>query len=168
MAAMSTFAARAFSMALLLAAIALVSACAGGGAPAGPTFQQVAAQLPLVPPARARIFFYRDYEPYESLSRPYVLLNGEVAGISEPGGVFYRDVAPGRYVVSVKSNTFYPGQEKTVDARGGETAYVKVESIKSYNSGNSNYEPDTFAVVIVDPAQAQREIASKRYFPNGS
>jgi hypothetical protein len=155
-------------MALFLAAMMLVSACAGGGAPGGPTFAEVAAQLPPVPPDRARIFFYREYEPYESLSRPYVLLNGEVAGISEPGGVFYRDVAPGRYVVSVKSNTFYPDQEKTVDARGGETGYVKVESIQSYNSGDQTYVPDTFAVVVVDPADAQRDIASKRYFPNGS
>src|SRR5260370_9091487 len=95
---MSTFAARAFSMALFLAAIALVSACAGGGAPAGPTFAQVAAQLPPVPPDRARIFFYLDYEPYENLSRPYVLLNGEVSGISGPGGLVYREVAPARYL----------------------------------------------------------------------
>ena len=168
MAAMSTFAARAFPMALFLAAIALVSACAGGGAPAGPTFAQVAAQLPPVPPDRARIFFYRDYEPYESLSRPYVLLNGEVAGISEPGGVFYRDVAQGRYVVSVQSHTLYPGQDMTLDLHPDETAYVKIESIKSYNSGDSNYDPDTFAVVVVNPADAQRDIAPKRYFPNGS
>ena len=161
-------AARAFPMTLFLAAMALVAACAGGGAPAGPTFAQVAAQLLPVAPDRARIFFYRDYEPYESLGRPYVLLNGEVAGISEPGGVFYRDVAPGRYVVSVKSNTLYPDQEKTVDARGGETGFVKVESIQSYNAGDKTYVPDTFTVVVVGPADAERDIASKRYFPNGS
>ena len=165
---MSNVAARGFPMALFLAAMTLVSACAGGGPPGGPAFAQVAAQLPPVPPDRARIFFDRDYEPYESLGRPYVLLNGEVAGISEPGGVFYRDVAPGRYVVSVKSNTFYPGQDKTVDIRGGQTAYVKVESLRSYNSGDSMYDPDTFAVVVVAPEDGQRDIASKRYFPNGS
>jgi len=165
---MSRFAVRSLPIVLFLAAIAIVSACAGGGAQAGPTFAQAAAQLPPVPPDRARIFFYRDYDPYDSLGRPYVLLSGEVAGISEPGGVFYRDVAPGRYVVSVKSNTFYPGQEKTVDARGGETGYVKVESIQSYNAGDQNYVPDTFTVVIVGPADAQRDIASKRYFPSGS
>ena len=165
---MSRLAARACLMAVALAAIALVSACAGGGAPAGPTFAEVASQLPPVPPDRARLFFYRDYEPYESLGRPYVLLNGEVAGISEPGGAFYRDVAPGRYLVSVKSNTFYPGQDKTVDIRAGQTAYVKVESLRSYNSGDNFYDPDTFAVVVVDPADGQRDIASKRYFANGS
>jgi hypothetical protein len=145
-------------MVLLLAVIGIVSACVGGGAPEGPTFAEVAAQLPPVPPDRARIFFYRDYEPYESLGRPYVLLNGEVAGISEPGGVVYRDVPPGRYVASVKSNTFYPDKDKALDLGPGQTAYVKVASIRSYNSGDNTY----------DPAQAQRDIASKRYFPNGS
>jgi len=154
--------------AIALVAIALASACAGGGAPVGPTLAQVAAQLPPVPSDRARIFFFRDYEPYESLSRPYVTLNGEVAGISEPGGVSYRDVAPGRYLVAVRNRTFYPDQDKSVAVRGGETAYVKVGSLKSYNSGNNTYEPDTFAVVVVDPADAQRDIASKRYFPDGS
>jgi hypothetical protein len=153
---------------IALMALVLVSACAGGGAPAGPSFAQVAAQLPPVPSGRARFFFYRDYEPYESLSRPYATLNGDVAGVSEPGGVFYRDVAPGRYLVSVRNYTFYPGQDKTVDIGAGQTAYVKVESLRSYNSGDSSYEPDTFAVVVVDPADGQRDIASKRYFANGS
>jgi hypothetical protein len=48
-----------------------------------------------VSPGTARIWIYRDYEPYETLARPYVRLNGAVIGISEPGAVFYRDVAPG-------------------------------------------------------------------------
>jgi hypothetical protein len=121
-----------------------------------------------VPSDRARFFFYRDYEPYESLGRPYVTMNGEVAGISEPGGVFYRDMPPGTYLIAVRNNTFYPDQDKTVTAAAGQTFYAKVASIKGYNSGDSMYEPDTFAVVVVDPADGQRDIASKRYFPNGS
>jgi hypothetical protein len=146
--------------------VALVSACTGGGAPAGPTFAQVATQVPPIPPNRARIFFYRDYEPYESLGRPYVTLNGGVAGIAEPGGVFYRDVAPGRYVISVRNPTFYPGQDKTVEIGAGQIDYAKVESLRSYNSGDNFYDPDTFAVVFVNPTEGQRDIASKRYFAN--
>jgi hypothetical protein len=151
-----------------VAVLVLLSACAGGGGPAGPSFAEVAAQVSPVPSDRARIFFYRDYEPYESLGRPYVTLSGEIAGISEPGGVFYRDVPAGTYLVAVRSNTFYPGQDKTVTAAAGQTVYVKVGSLRSYNSGDNFYDPDTFAVVIVDPADGQRDIASKRYFPNGS
>ena len=134
----------------------------------GPTLADVAAQLPPVPADRARFFFYRDYEPYESLGRPYVTLNGEVAGISEPGGVFYRDAPAGSYLIAVRSNTPYPDQDKTVTAAAGQTFYVKVASIKGYDSGDSMYDPDTFAVVIADPASGQRDIASKRYFPGGS
>ncbi len=154
--------------AVVLGALALVSACAGGGGPGGPTFAEIAAQLPAMPPDRARFFFYRDYEPYESMGRPYITMNGEIAGISEPGGVFYRDMPAGRYLIAVRSNTFYPDQDKTVTAAAGQTFYVKVASIKGYNSGDSMYEPDTFAVVVVDPADGQREMASKRYFPDGS
>ncbi len=156
------------SRAAVVAVLVLLSACAGGGGPGGPTLAEVASQLPPVPSDRARFFFYRDYEPYESLGRPYVTMNGEVAGISEPGGVFYRDMPPGTYLIAVRNNTFYPDQDKTVTAAAGQTFYAKVASIKGYNSGDSMYEPDTFAVVVVDPADGQRDIASKRYFPNGS
>ena len=148
--------------------VLLLSACAGGGAPGGPTFAEVSARLPSLPADRVRFFFYRDYEPYESLGRPYVTMNGEVAGISEPGGVFYRDFPPGTFLIAVRNNTFYPDQDKTVTAAAGQTFYVKVASILGYNSGNSSYDPDTFAVSIVDPRDGQREIASKRYFPNSS
>ena len=44
-----------------------------------------------IPPIRtgdARLWFYRDYEPHETLARPYVRLNEQVIGISEPGGAF--------------------------------------------------------------------------------
>ena len=49
----------------------------------------------------------------------------------------------------------------------GQTVYAKVESLRSYNSGDNFYDPDTFAVVVVDPADGQRDIASKRYYPSG-
>ena len=151
-----------------IAVLMILSACVGGGGPAGPTLAEVAAQIPPVPPDRARFYFYRDYEPYESLGRPYVTLNGDIAGISEPGGVFYRDMPAGTYLVAVRSSTFYPDKDKTVTAAPGQTIYVKVESLKSYNSGDNFYDPDTFAVVIVDPADGRRDTAAKRYFPGGS
>ena len=154
--------------AVVVGALALLAACAGATGPTGPTLADVAAQLPPVPPDRARFFFYRDYEPYESLGRPYVTLNGAVAGISEPGGVFYRDEPAGTYLIAVRSNTPYPDQDKTVTMAAGQTLYVKVGSIKGYDSGDSEYDPDTFAVVVVDPASGQRDIASKRYFPDGT
>jgi predicted RNA-binding protein with TRAM domain len=154
--------------AVALAVLTLVSGCAGGGAPAGPTFAQVAAQIPTLATDRTRFIFYRDYELYESIGHPYVTLNSQVAGISEPGGVFYRDAPPNTYLISVRNSTFYPNQDKLVTAAAGQTVYVKIESIRSCNSGDSFYEPDTFVVVVVDAADGQRDVASKRYFASGS
>ena len=149
------------------AALTLLSACAGGGGPAGPTFAQVAAQVPAAPPDRARIFFYRDYEPYDSLGRPDVTLNGQVAGVSEPGGVFYRDVPPGKYVIAIDHDAMYPNEDKTIAIGGGQTAFVKIESLKSNDSASDFDEPETFVVDLVDPADGQKAIASKRYYANG-
>jgi hypothetical protein len=59
--------------------------------------------IPLIPAGMARAWFYRDDEPYISLDRPYVRMNGAIVGISEPGGAFYRDVPPGQYYVTVDS-----------------------------------------------------------------
>jgi hypothetical protein len=150
-----------------LAVLTFLSACAGGGAPAGPTFAQVAAQIPAVPADRARIYFYRAYEPYESVARPDITLNGKVAGVSEPGGVFYRDVPPGDRV-AVSHDTFYPDEDKTLSLAAGSTAFVKIESIRGYDGGNHTYDPDTFVVAVVDSTDGQRDIASKRYFANGA
>jgi hypothetical protein len=150
--------------AVALSVLTFLSACAGGGAPAGPTFAQVA---PQVPPDRARIFFYRADDPYGNQARPDITLNGKVAGVSEPDGVFYRDVLPGEYRVAVSHDPLYPNEDKTISLAGSSTAFVRIESLQSSN-GNNTYDPNTFVVVVVGPADGQREIASKRYFANGS
>src|SRR5246127_5775983 len=60
-------------------------------------------KTPPIPIGAARVWFYRDYEPHETLARPYVRLNEQIVGISEPGGAFYRDVAPAHYSIRVDS-----------------------------------------------------------------
>jgi len=55
------------------------------------------------PPGMARIWFFRDLNPNETLAMANIRLNGAVAGVSVAGGAFYRDVAPGRYHISVDS-----------------------------------------------------------------
>jgi hypothetical protein len=59
--------------------------------------------IPPIPAGDARLWFYRDGGPRETRERPYLRLNGQIAGISEPNGTFYRDVAPGHYTVTVDS-----------------------------------------------------------------
>ena len=155
-----------FVRALVFAAAVGLAGCAGGGEPPGPRFADVAAQIPPVPPDRARFFFYRDYSLYDSLQRPYIALNGQPVVISEIGGVSYRDVPPGTYVVSVPYSAIYPDKDKTATVVGGQTTYVKIQTnIYEPSDALTDYQPDIFVVVLIDPAQAQREIASKRYFP---
>jgi hypothetical protein len=151
---------------LILATALGLTACAGGGEPPGPRFAQVAAQLPPVPPDRARFFFYRDYSLYDSLQRPEITMNGQPVAISEIGGVTYRDMPPGTYLIDVPYSAIYPYKDKTVTAAGGQTVYVKIQSnIYEPNITLVDYEQDIFVVVLVDPSTAQQEIASKRYFP---
>ncbi len=152
--------------ALILALAVGLSACVGGGEPPGTRFAAVAAQLPPVPPDRARFFFYRDYALYDSLQRPAIALNGQPAVVSEPGGVSYRDMPPGTYLISVPYSAIYPNKDKIVTVGGGQTVYAKIQTETfEPNITLLDYQPDIFVVVLVDPADGQREIATKRYFP---
>lgn len=149
---------------LALGASLLVAACAGG--PPGPTYSQVAQTIPTLPAGEARIFFFRDYEPYESLARPWIYLNGQKVGVSEPGGVYYRDVAPGTYRIRVDSEGQYWNQFKTTSLAAGDVRYVKIESLRSWDEGD-DFDRDTFVVALIGPPVAQRQIAGLRYVSGG-
>jgi hypothetical protein len=150
---------------VLLAVLGLALGLAACG-PRPPRYGEVAAQVAPVAADRARLFIYRDYEPYESLGRPYLYLNGQRIGISEPGGVLFRDVVPGTYLISVDSVGVYPNQFKTLAMRAGETYYSKITSLRSWVSGGiiNEYQADTFVVVLVDAEQARREMPSMWFF----
>jgi len=115
----------------------------------------------------ARIYFYRDWEPYESLSRPLIYLNDAAAEISEPGGISFHDVPAGEYHISVDSQGTYPHQFKTLVVRAGDIRYVKIESLRNWYRGPFWYR-DTFVVELIPERQAQDEIADKRYIPGAS
>jgi hypothetical protein len=119
----------------------------------------------------ARIYFYRDWEPYESLSRPLIYLNDAAAQISEPGGISYRDVSPGQYHISVDSQGVYPHQFKELVLRPGDVRYVKIESLATWYTGGGHHhygQRDTFVVELIPERQAQDEITDKRYVPGAS
>jgi hypothetical protein len=130
-----------------------------------PPFPAVAPLIPPLAPDHARIYFYRDDEPYESLSWPRLYLNGARVGLSVPGGVFYRDVAPETYVISVDTYGYYWYPFKEVALRPGDTLFVKIESLSSWASGGGRhgYRADTFVVAIIEPAQAENELIAMRY-----
>ncbi|MGH7126752.1 MAG: DUF2846 domain-containing protein, partial [Stellaceae bacterium] len=124
-----------------------------------------------VPSGLARIYFYRDWEPYESLSRPLIYLNDAASQISEPGGISFRDLPPGEYHISVDSPGVYPHQFKDLVLRPGDVRYVKIESLASWYTGRGPGHIghlDTFVVELIPERQAQGEIAEKRYVPGAS
>jgi hypothetical protein len=135
----------------------------------GRVTEPVMASVAMTPPGSglARIYFYRDWEPYESLSRPLIYLNDAPAEISEPGGVSFRDLAPGEYHVSVDSQGTYPHQFKMLVLRAGDVRYVKIESLRYWYRGPFWYR-DTFVVDLIPERQAQSEIADKRYVPGAT
>lgn len=124
-----------------------------------------------VPSGLARIYFYRDWEPYETLSRPLIYLNDAPSQISEPGAVAFRDLPPGDYHISVDSEGVYPHQFKELVVRAGDVRYVKIESLASWQTGRGPGHigtRGTFVVELIPERQAQGEIADKRYVPGAS
>lgn len=142
--------------------VMVVAACTGISAATGP-----AAPLP-GPPGQggARIWIYREYEPNESLARPYVRLNGMIEGISEPGGSFYRDIAPGVYRVTVDSVGEDTNQFVDVTVGPGQSVFVKVE-VSRFWQGDLTYTPDTFYTREIPPAVAAAELARSRFYGGG-
>jgi hypothetical protein len=102
-----------------------------------------AAALPSGPPAgAARIWIYRLDEPNVSLARPYVRFNGKIVAISELGGAFYRDVAPGEYYVTVDSAGRDVNQFVRVDAAAGQQIYIEVQVLRDWDCGAPDADGD--------------------------
>jgi hypothetical protein len=140
-----------------LLALSVVAIGLAGCAPAGPKGLSAAA-VPL-PADRARVYVYRDLNPYDTTEWTAVSLNGEKIGNNAPGTVFYRDVPPGTYEIEVRSDQLYPNQFKTVVLAAGSTVFAKIQEVrhwgKSFEGGG-----ETFVVTIVDPATGYREIGA--------
>lgn len=133
------------------------------------------AVAPVVPPApgMGRIWIYRELEPFQSLARPYVRLNGAVAGISEPAGSFYRDVAPGSYTVTVDCLGMDVDQFTTVAVGPGQQVFVKILSLANWASGGGGprggggWQRDTFYTWQIQPQAAVAEIARMPFYNGG-
>ena len=121
--------------------------------------------IPPIPSGAARIWFYRAYEPHETLARPYVRLNEQVVGISEPGGAFYRDVPPARYAITVDTAGRDVNQFAEIDLAAGQQVYAKVLSLRSWLADDclACGGCDTFYVRLM-PAQAARPAIDRSPF----
>ena len=123
--------------------------------------------IPPIPTGAARVWFYRDYEPHETLARPYVRLNEQIVGISEPGGAFYRDVAPAHYSIRVDSAGRDFNQVADTELAAGQEAYAKVVSLRSWLDDDRCIlwgGCDTFYVWLIRPEEARPAIGKSPFY----
>jgi hypothetical protein len=121
--------------------------------------------IPPVPSGTARIWIYRNGGPHEIQASPYLRLNGRVAGISEPDGTFYRDVTPGRYVITVDSYLdSYVNQFASVDLAAGQEAYVKVLSMRRDRGGEWGFTRDIFYTRLIPDEIARPAVAVTPFY----
>jgi hypothetical protein len=130
----------------------IVTGCADAPRP-GPT------AAPPVPAGQARIWFYREWLPSESLNLANIDVNGGYFGSVANGGAFYRDVPPGHYhIVPVSYNRDF-NQDRDVDLAPGQQAYVKILSLQNWDGACRHCSRDTFYAWLIPPEVAQADIA---------
>jgi hypothetical protein len=126
-----------------------------------------AVAVPPIPPGDARVWFYRIYEPTESLGRPYIYMNGAPIGIAELGGAFYRDVPAGWYYITVQSWGRDLYQFHYGPLVPGQTEYIEIQSLRSWVEGDRNFSRDTFYIAIIPPERAVPTIAGSDFYGGG-
>ena len=124
------------------------------------------AVIPPIPAGVARIWIYRNEGPYETQDRPYLRLNSQIAGNSEPNGALYRDVPPGNYAVTVDSyGVPFPNQFAQVDLGGGQEAFIKVSSMREKVGGEAGVGSRArFFTQLVAPDAARAAIAATPFY----
>jgi len=132
--------------------------------------------IPPLPAGEARVWFYRQFDAYDSLSTPYIRMNDAIVGISVPGGASYRDVPAGQYHINVDSYLDSPQQDQNVALAPGQELYVKVVPLRDWiqgggggdpGGGGGNYTKDTFYVWQIAPEVAQGDVARSVFYGGG-
>ena len=114
---------------------------------------------PPVPQGQARIWFYRVWEPSESLNLANIDVNGAYFGTVANGSSFYRDVAPGHYHIAPVTYNRDFNQNRDVELTPGQQAYVKILSLRNWDGACRHCSRDTFYAWLILPEIAQSEIA---------
>jgi hypothetical protein len=145
---------------LSFAAAAFVLLAAVNGDAQPPATSSVV--IPPIPPGQARIWVYSGSQPTSPFNYPHmeaVTLNGVTVGYEQLGGGFYRNVAPGHYVIAAPSFlALDPRQSATVDLAAGQQAYLKLEALGWPNGGGENMVLEYY-VRLMPPETARTAIA---------
>jgi hypothetical protein len=106
-----------------------------------------------------------------SLDRPYVRFNGRIVAISELGGAFYRDVAPGEYYVTVDSLGSDVNQFVRVGAAAGQQIYIEVQVLQYWAcqgyDRHTQFCWPTFYTRLQPPQVAAAAIAHSKFYGGG-
>jgi hypothetical protein len=136
-----------------------------------PSTTQVASIAPSVPTGQAdppvaagqaRIWFYRNWLPSESLNLANIDVNGSYYGSVANGSAFYRDVPPGHYHIAPVSYNRDFNQDRNVDLAPGQQVYIKILSSESWDGACRDCVRDTFYAWEISQEIAQAEIARGR------
>ena len=118
------------------------------------------AVIPPIPPGQARVWIYRDSQPvapFEDRQIEAVTLNGGSVGYEQQGQGFYRNVAPGHYVIAAPSLGIDTDESATVDLAAGQDAYFKIGAV-GWPGGGENIV-DAYNVRLIPPQNARTAIA---------
>ena len=145
-----------------LTLILSVNACAVPPAP----------QVTAPPPGQGRIWFYRLWDPSESLNFANIDANGVYVGSVEPGGAFYRDVAPGVYHIAPQNQYFDYGQNTNMAVTPGQEVFISVLDLSSWanavSGGQFHIHRDAWYARLVPPQYALAQIANPALVPRPS
>jgi hypothetical protein len=116
--------------------------------------------VPPIPSGQARVWIYRGSQPtapFEHRGVEAVTLNGVNVGYEQLGGGFYRNVAPGHYVIAADGLALDPSQSATVDLVAGQEAYLKLEELGWPGGGENMTHVE--AVRLMPPQTARTAVA---------
>ena len=130
-----------------------------------PVTRRDRASIPPIPPGQARVWFYREFIPSESLNMTAVSMNNAYVGYSRLGSAFYRDVPPGQYNIAVATWGVDINQSANVGLAAGQEAFVKIESLRNRSSSGerNSYERDTFYARLIPPQIAHADLAQTTF-----
>jgi hypothetical protein len=129
--------------------------------------------IPPIPGGMARVWFYRDLDPNDSLATPLLRLNNTPVAVSQPGGALYRDVAPGQYHITVDSMGTDVNQSRDVALGPGQEVYAKVVSLNNWYEGgggerSSGWHRPTFYVWTYPAEIARPVVLAEPFFGGGT
>jgi hypothetical protein len=127
---------------------ALLAACASG-----PRLAEIQSQIPNLDPAQGRLYFYRSDSFVGGGVQPNILVNGQVAGKSVPGGFFFVDARPGPVEVSCSTEV---EKKLSLVLDAGQTRYVRTVVGMGFFVGRVYPE-------LVDNAEGAKMVAEAKY-----